>query len=61
MSPKQQKGGGDMKCEDCDGTGLNGHGEYTCCRCDGSGEMCDVCGEAMSLVGECEFCMEADE
>lgn len=36
MPPKQQKGGGGMKCEACDGSGKNQHGNR-CLSCYGGG------------------------
>lgn len=46
-----------MKCEDCNGTGESSKAGKPCFICDGSGELCDVCGEA-SEPGQnvCEEC-----
>jgi hypothetical protein len=46
-----------MKCDDCDGTGKGGGEDgKPCFRCDGTGELCDVCGEAMDAC----LCEEDD-
>ena len=46
-----------MKCEACDGSGEGGAGR-PCFECDGSGNKCDVCGEACDAgedrCAECE-------
>lgn len=46
-----------MRCPDCECGEFDG---ATCFRCDGSGEVCDLCGEAMSdpcrnLCQDCEM------
>jgi len=46
-----------MKCESCDGKGKDDAGK-TCFACDGSGEICDICGEASEEPGAnvCKEC-----
>lgn len=47
-----------MRCESCQGTG-DGHIKgRPCSDCDGTGERCDVCGEAVDEVGQniCNDC-----
>lgn len=47
-----------MKCEDCDGTGESEIKGKPCFVCNGTGEMCDVCGEAVDEAGQniCDAC-----
>lgn len=44
------------KCESCDGSGKGSNDEQDCFDCNGTGEMCDVCGEAINAC----LCDDAD-
>jgi RecJ-like exonuclease len=51
------------KCENCEGTGTVSLPEHpgrvtTCFFCNGTGEMCDICGEAINI---CEGIHDDDE
>ena len=48
-----------MKCEVCLGSGDSRvKGDKKCLLCNGSGELCDVCGEAVEEPGQniCDLC-----
>lgn len=52
-----------MKCEACKGTGDGvKDSDGRCSICDGSGEVCDICGEATEPGQNiCVACQEEDE
>ena len=52
-----------MKCSQCDGEGVVDH-PFTirCGCCDGSGQLCDICGEAAEVGADtCEDCLDEAE
>lgn len=47
-----------MKCQACKGSGNGG----ACLICDGSGQVCDICGEAAEVGADtCEDCLDEAE
>jgi hypothetical protein len=54
-----------MTCENCQGVGTVERADgstITCFSCNGSGEICDVCGEASDDFGlnVCDQCREEE-
>lgn len=52
-----------MTCPECEGTGTADTGDGKCHRCYGSGEICDICGEATNEPGKniCDVCEKDQE